>query len=129
MNPVIKEVFNNFIIYVAPPAFSFLAAYAVYLLKKLRNKIKEKNGDHALNIFDDIVSTVVLSLNQTKVKEMKKIVKKVDKKEALFLKNYAKQRVEEIVSKEIKKNIKYIVKDYNKYLDDAIEAKVSEQKK
>ena len=129
MNPEFRILIDNFIIYVVPPAFSLITAYTVYLINKLRIKVKEKNGDHALSIFDKVVDTVVLSLNQTVVDDFKKgMTEKINKEASEYLKNVAKYRIEKTIAKEIKKNVKSVIKDYDKYIDNAIEAKVNQFK-
>jgi len=129
MNPELKIIIDNFIIYVVPPIVSLIAAYTAYLINKLRIKVKEKNGDHALNIFDKVVDTVVLSLNQTTVTKIKEINKrKLSTGESKYLKTAAKAKIDLTVASGIKRDIKSIVKDYDRFLDDAIEAKVRQFK-
>jgi len=129
MSPEFKIIIDNFIAYVVPPIISLVAAYTAYLINKLRIKIKEKNGDHALSIFDKVVDTVVLSLNQTTVTKIKRIRKrKLNAKESKYLKTAAKTKIDNTVASGIKRDIKSIVKDYDRFLDDAIEAKVRQFK-
>ena len=129
MNPELKIIIDNFIIYVVPPIVSLIAAYTAYLINKLRIKVKEKNGDHALSIFDKVVDTVVLSLNQTTVTKIKEINKrKLSTGESKYLKTVARTKIDSTVAGEIKRDIKSIVKDYDRFLDDAIEAKVRQFK-
>ena len=129
MSPELKIIIDNFIIYVVPPIISLIAAYTAYLINKLRIKVKEKNGDHALSIFDKVVDTVVLSLNQTTAIKIKRIRKrKLNAKESKYLKTAAKTKIDSTVASGIKRDIKSIVKDYDRFLDDAIEAKVRQFK-
>ncbi len=135
MNIEITNLFQNFLNIIIPSAITLIASLIVLYINKLRRSIEEKNGQEALKIFDMIIHNVVKSINQNfvgKIKENNKLkscgVAKLKKEQIKFLKNKAKQQINFIISEKTKNDLKAVVNDMDKYIDNMIESKVKEQK-
>lgn len=126
MNPIIQEI----LIKIGLPIICMIA---VYFLNMLRNKIKEKNSNTALVIFDHIIEKIVLALNPT-INDIKKRNKlkwgrnKLNKKEIEGIKEEAKYRINKCLGDKVKKDLKFAVKNYDSYIDNSIDSKVEELK-
>jgi hypothetical protein len=111
-----------------PLLISLLALLATSVLNNIRNKIKEKNSIAALEIFDKVVEDTVKAVNQKIVKNIRRRGRNLNEKEKVVCKKKATDNINFILSNKTKKDIKYIVKDIDSYIDSAIEGKVVEQK-
>jgi len=120
---------KNVLQIICPALLSLLAAIVAIYINKLRRRVQENNGIAALEVFDRIVDQVVRALNQTVVKRIKRrITGSMVANDIDYVKNKAIESVHSVLEDKTKKDIKYIVKDLDSYIDTAIESKVKEQK-
>lgn len=96
--------------------------------KHLKKKIQEKNGIVVLEVFNNVVESAVKAVNQTIVKRVKRRSRSLTETEKINCKNQAVEYIKSVLNDQTKKDIKYIVKDINTYIDCAIEDKVVNQK-
>jgi len=128
MNKYMFEIIRC-IIYFSIPLF---LGYLISIIKSISKKKKEEAELVSLNMINEIIKTVVISLEQTNVKIYKnsKFNKdygnKLTDNQKYEIKNIAKRKINNIINGNIKfKKYSYIV-HLDEYIDDMIERKVLE---
>lgn len=129
MNEIIVVNLTKALQFIMPAMISLVAAIIVMFINRKRRSIQEKDGIAALEVFDGLVQNVVKALNQTIVRHMKKNSEYgLTIQQGREIKEEAIKQIVSSTTAKTMKDIKYIVKDVDTYIDNAIESKVADLK-
>ena len=117
------------IIYFSIPLF---LGYLISIIKSISKKKKEEAELISLKTVNEIIKTVVMSLEQTNVKNFKKINRKINLPYKLkddqqnYVKYEAKRKVDNIINRNKKFSKLSNIMQLDEYIDNMIERKVLE---
>jgi len=122
MNKYIFEIIRC-VIYFSIPLF---LGYLISIIKSISKKEKEKAELISLKTVNEIIKTVVMSLEQTSVKEYKNVFEKLDKKNKIMIKSIATRKINNIINKNLKLKKYFDLVNIDDYINEMIERKVLE---
>ena len=129
MNELIAMNTQKALLIILPMITILLAIISTIWINSMRRRTQENNGIAALEVLNRIIEQIMRALNQTMVKYIRRrITGSISSNQCKDIKNVAINSIYSSLNEKIKKDIKYIVKDLDLYIDIAIESKIKELK-
>lgn len=127
----INDVLRNIIYIVLTAILPILVPYIIKLLNaktdELTANIENEKAKRYINAIVDAISIAVTSVNQTYVDSLK-FAGTFDEESASVAKRLAIQKAKDLITADSKQFIEMAYGDFDKYLEDAIESYVRQEK-